>query len=231
MLFQELEHPGVIERRHPLREARPRPVLYILVIVAAIVGAFAWHMRDAGIFACQASDYAGDHYLGYCNGTAYADYDHGAVWFGLEPEVREAAAAADVLFLGNSRLQFGFSAPPIGRWFSDAGASYYLLGFSDNETYKFTGPLLESLKPKARAYVINVDKFFFERESPPGAEILHSPDARARYLAKRAWQPTHRLICGAVPAVCGDALAFYRDRPTAAAMALASRRLFSGEGT
>ena len=74
-----------------------------------------------------------------------------------------------MVFLGNSRLQFGFSAPATGQFFADVGASYYLLGFSDNETFKFTGPLLKSLQPKARAYVINVDKFFFDRESQPAA--------------------------------------------------------------
>ena len=79
-------------------------------------------MRGAGIFACPATAYGGNHYLGYCQGSAYGDYDHGAVWFGLEPGVREAAAAADVLFLGNSRMQFGFSAPALGQWFAEAPA-------------------------------------------------------------------------------------------------------------
>jgi hypothetical protein len=190
--------------------------LYILAILAAMVGAFAFHMREAGIFACPASAYGGNHYLGYCQGSAYGDYDHGALWFGLEPGVREAAAAADVLFVGNSRMQFGFSAPALGRWFADAGARYYLLGFSHNETAKFTQPLLAGLQPQARAYVISVDKFFFERESPPAGEVMHAPDVRARYAAKRAWQAPHRLICGALPVLCGNAISFYRQRDTGA---------------
>ena len=158
-----------------------------------MVGAFAWHMRGAGIFACPATAYGENHYLGYCQGSAYGDYDHGAVWFGLEEGVREAAAAADVLFIGNSRLQFGFSAPALGEWFAEAGARYYLLGFSHNETARFTEPLLAGLEPRARAYVINVDKFFFKRESPPAASVMHEPGVRARYTAKRAWQEPHRL--------------------------------------
>jgi hypothetical protein len=188
--------------------------LYILAVLAAIVGAFVFHMREAGIFACPAAAYGDGRYLGYCQGAAYGDYDHGAVWFGLEPGVREAAAAADVLFVGNSRMQFGFSAPALGRWFEDHGASYYLLGFSHNETAKFTRPLLESLRPKARAYVISVDKFFFERESPPAGEVMHGADVRARYAAKRAWQLPHRLLCGVLPALCGNEISFYRQRDT-----------------
>jgi hypothetical protein len=188
--------------------------LYILAVLAAVVGAFLFHMREAGIFSCPATAYDGNTYLGYCQGSAYGDYDHGAVWFGLEPGVREAAAAADVLFVGNSRMQFGFSAPALGRWFEDAGASYYLLGFSHNETAKFTRPLLESLQPEARAYVISVDKFFFERESPPAGEVMHGEDVRARYAAKRAWQAPHRLLCGALPLLCGNEISFYRQRDT-----------------
>jgi hypothetical protein len=183
------------------------------VIVAVLVAAFALHMRQAGIFSCPAEDYGPGSYLGYCNGAAYGDYDHGAVWYGLEPGVREAAAAADVLFVGNSRMQFGLSAPALGRWFGDNGFSYYLLGFSHNETAKFTQPLLAGLKPRARAYVVAVDKFFFERESPPAAEVMYS-DAAARYAAKRAWQGPHRLLCGALPALCGNEISFFRQRDT-----------------
>ena len=213
MLFQELDHRGAASAP-VLREAKPRSGLYILAVLAAMVGAFVFHMREAGIFACPATAYGGDRYLGYCQGSAYGDYDHGALWFGLEPGVREAAAAADVLFVGNSRMQFGFSAPALGRWFEGAGASYYLLGFSHNETAKFTQPLLASLQPKARAYVISVDKFFLERESPPAGEVMHGPDVRARYAAKQDWQAPHRLLCGALPALCGNEISFYRQRDT-----------------
>jgi hypothetical protein len=218
-MFQETDYPDAADapmRSRALREAKPRAGLYILVVLAAMIGAFAYHMRGAGIFACPATAYGGNHYLGYCQGSAYGDYDHGAVWFGLEPGVREEAAAADVLFLGNSRLQFGFSAPALDDWFEGAGARHYLLGFSHNETAKFTEPLLAGLEPKARAYVINVDKFFFERESPPAASVMHEPGVLARYTAKRAWQEPHRLLCGTLPALCGDAISFYRQRDTGA---------------
>jgi hypothetical protein len=204
----ELDDARAMERS----VARPRPVLYLLVIFASLVGAFVYHMREAGIFACPASHYGPESYLGYCNGSAYGDYDHGAIWFGLEPEVREAAAAADVLFLGNSRMQFGFSAPSVERWFADRGTSYYLLGFSDNETFRFTQPLLASLRPQARAYVISVDKFFFDDPSPPGGQVMHEPDARARWRAKQVWQAPHRLICGVIPGLCGNAVVFFRER-------------------
>lgn len=213
MVVQELDYPDATSAP-ALREAKPRAGLYILAVLAAMIAAFAFHMREAGIFACPATAYGDNRYLAYCQGSAYGDYDHGALWFGLEPGVREAAAAADVLFIGNSRLQFGFSAPALGEWFEGVGARYYLLGFSHNETARFTEPLLAGLEPQARAYVINVDKFFLERESPPAASVMHEPGMLARYAAKRNWQAPHRRICGALPALCGDEISFYRQRDT-----------------
>ena len=211
MVSQELDRSEIEGDRI---QRRARPGLYVTVVLAALVAAFAFHMREAGIFSCPARDYGENRYLGYCNGTAYGDYDHGALWFGLEPGVREAAAAADVLFVGNSRMQFALSAPPLGRWFAEHGFSYYLLGFTHNENAIFTTPLLESLAPRARAYVVSVDKFFFDRITLPADDIMHSPDARGRYQGKQAWQAAHRRLCGALPALCGETVSYYRQRDT-----------------
>ena len=191
-----------------------RPLSYTLVIFAVIVATFGLHVRRDSIFACAASLYEGNSYLGYCGGTDYGDYDHGAFWFGLEPEARQHAAAADVLFLGNSRLQFGFSAPALGRWFSANGLQYYLLGFSHFENYTFSGPLLRGLHPRARAYVINVDDFFVDRATDPGYDVMHGLNTRVRYETKRTWQTVHRIVCTWQPSLCGDAITFYRQRDT-----------------
>src|SRR5688500_17401087 len=80
---------------------------YCLIIAVVALAAFAYSLRYQGIFSCQASGYGADRYLAYCQATSYSDYDHGAFWFGLEPEAVDAARNADVLFLGNSRMQFG----------------------------------------------------------------------------------------------------------------------------
>ncbi|HMR51707.1 MAG TPA: hypothetical protein PKA33_04375 [Amaricoccus sp.] len=196
---------------------RGRPGLYLAVVLVAAVAAFAYHMRQAGIFACPADGYGEGRYLGYCQGSAYGDYDHGALWYGLEPETRAAAAAADVVLLGNSRLQFGLSTAALADWFAGAGASYYLLGFSHNENALFTAPLLADLHPSARAYVISVDKFFFDRPSSVAQEIQQgSPDTRSRYEGKRLWQGVHRAVCGALPALCGGQVSYFRDIGTGA---------------
>jgi len=197
------------------KRLRSRPVLYILTVLTVMVIAFLFSLRWDGIFACPANEYAGgDRYLAYCQARAYGDYDHGAFWFALEPEVRKFAASADVLFLGNSRMQFGFSAPALERWFAANGFRYYLLGFSHFENATFAGPLLQSLHPKARAFVINVDDFFVNQETLPGRDVMRGSDTRRRYISKRTGQAPHRLICTWLPAVCGDEISFYRQRET-----------------
>ncbi|MER2507683.1 MAG: hypothetical protein ABTQ27_02865 [Amaricoccus sp.] len=187
-------------------------LVYILVIFAAMLGASLYHLRHAGILSCPATGYDDTHYLAYCHGDAYGDYDHGAVWFGLEPGVRETAAGADVLFVGNSRLEFGFSSAAIEHWAAANDLAYYLLGFSYTENSAFLGPLLDGLKPSAEAYVINLDQFFMDKASPPGAEVMFGGGSLGRYEGKRDWQGPHRLLCGALPILCGEAVSYYRDR-------------------
>jgi len=145
-----------------------RSGLYTLLILAVALAAGACGLRKYGIFSCQASGYGSDGYLSYCGGTSYGDYDHGAIWFDLEPAAFAAAADAPVLFIGNSRTQFAFSSNATADWFSSLSKNYYLLGFSHFENYTFEAPLLRKLRPKAKVYVINIDTFFEGAETGPG---------------------------------------------------------------
>jgi hypothetical protein len=132
----------------------------------------------------------------------------------LEPKAREAAASADVLFLGNSRMQFGFSAPALERWFTANGYRYYLLGFTHTENVTFLGPLVQNLRPNAQAYVINLDSFFVNQMTLPSHDVMLGPDARRRYATKRTEQVPHQLICSWQPGLCGDEISYYRRRET-----------------
>ena len=137
-----------------------RPLAYAAIVVAVACAAFAYELRTNGIFACRAAGYSQDTYLAYCNSLSYGDYDHGALWFDFEPETRKLAAAAEVLFLGSSRMEFAFSTAVTEKWFAKQRLSYYLLGFSHTENVTFVEPLLASISPRAGAYVINIDGFF-----------------------------------------------------------------------
>jgi len=193
-----------------------RPAAYTALLLAAAVATVLFAFRKNGIFACQAADYGPDTYLSYCQATGYGDYDHGAFWFDLEPDAVAAAKRADVLFIGNSRMQMGFSTPATSSWFASQATSYFLLGFSHNVNFTFEAPLLEKLQPRARVYVLNVDRFFRKVPSPPAQSVLGDSTARARYEAKRDWQPVHRKLCRRFPWLCGDEHAFFRSRPTGA---------------
>lgn len=190
--------------------AAARPTLYLVILVAALAGTYLFKLRTQGIFACPASGYSSDGYLGYCNATAFGEYDHGAFWFGLEPEAQHSAASADVLFVGNSRMQFGLSSAATDHWFSSLGLHHYLMGFTFLENSTFAAPLLEKLHPRAKVYVIDVDQFFTDTETNPGSDLLHGGDARERYIAKKEWQRVHRPLCTLLPRLCGNRIAFFR---------------------
>jgi hypothetical protein len=64
--------------------------------------------------------------------------------------------------------------------------------------------------------VINVDEFFERWESPPVKTVLHDPEARQKYEAKRLWQSIHKPLCGAFPLLCGTKFAIFRSRGTGA---------------
>jgi hypothetical protein len=185
---------------------------YLFLVCAAMIAAAFFNLRTAGVFACPPIPDGKSQYLGYCHADQFGDYDHGAFWFGLEPTAVASAASADVLFLGNSRMQFGFSTEATREWFRSVDRRHYLLGFSHGENVRFVGPLLDRIKPRARVYVINVDRFFDDRLTPPARDIAESADAIERYRSERISQQVQNRVCQLVPVACGSAMATYRDR-------------------
>jgi hypothetical protein len=193
-----------------------RPTIYACVVLAAAYAACAYQMRAHTIFACPAGGYSADRYLAYCQEEGYADYEHGAFQFSLEPAVRSHVRDADVLFLGNSRLQFAFSTKATADWFSAASARYYLMGFLYYENVAFEEELLRTIRPRARVLIINVEDFFDRSESPPVKTIFHDPEARHKYEVKQLWQRIHEPICKAFARLCGTHFVIFRSRETGA---------------
>jgi len=193
-----------------------RPLIYVLVVFLAILAAFAYQLRTRLIFSCQADLYSADRYLAACNAAQYGDYEHGAFWFDLEPAAQSFAKDADVLFLGNSRLQMAFSTVATADWFTAASARYYLLGFAEYGNVIMADAMIRKIRPRAKVYVINVDDFFETSESPIVKKIFHDSTAREQYVEKRLWQRVHEPICKTVPAICGNNFAIFRSRETGA---------------
>jgi hypothetical protein len=196
--------------------AAKRPLLYLCMVLIAAAGGLVYELRTRTIFACQADGYGANRYLAYCGGDIYADYEHGALYFAAEPSTETFVRNAEVLFLGNSRLQVAFSTDATTQWFSSTATSYYLLGFSYFENALFAEALLNKIKPRARVYVINLDGFFDPNETIPAKAILHDSDARHKYEAKRNWQRVHQPICQTIAQLCGSKFVIYRTRDTGA---------------
>ncbi|HEU5296761.1 MAG TPA: hypothetical protein VFU71_18410 [Burkholderiaceae bacterium] len=206
------------------------PAAYVTVVCLCLLAAFVYKMRIDGVFACPASGYGPDAYLSDCTASNFGDYDHGAFWFGLEPQAKRAVSEADVVFIGSSRLQFALSGANRQQWFKALGISHYLLGFSHSETVSYFDPLLAKLHPRAKVYVLNVDRLFEDRVTAPTEQLLHSHDARQRYEEKRNWQAIHARVCGALPALCGNAIGVYRTRTDGSWRRLGSAP-FAGQST
>jgi hypothetical protein len=68
-------------------------------------------------FACRTQRHGPDDFLAYCRSLRYGDYEHGALYYGLERKARESIQTAQVLFLGSSRLQAAFAANAIRGYF------------------------------------------------------------------------------------------------------------------
>jgi hypothetical protein len=207
--------PGILGKR-PAGLFASMPVVYAGVILVVVLASYAYWTRTRTIFACPADGYSADRYIAYCDAGNYADYEHGAFWFDLEPWAWRRAKDADVLFLGNSRLQVGFSTAATADWFSGVSAKYYLLGFSYYENALFAEALLGKLRPRAPAFVINVDDFFDLSETEPVKSIWGDPQAEGKYEWKRFWQPVHKSVCQRFGKLCGSHVATYRSRETGA---------------
>lgn len=214
MQINRVDQNGAARLRRVLLAVRP--VVYVTVVLVAALATYTYKLRVDGIFSCPADGYASDWYLAYCNAAAYGDYEHGSFWFDLEPGVRRYIAESEVLFLGSSRLQLALSTTATTDWFATTSMPYYLLGFGYTENAVFTGKLLRVLRPHARVYVINIDRFFVRKPSVPARSIMDHSATAIHYRVRRWWQFLHRPICRALPVACGDSYVIFRSRSTGA---------------
>ena len=88
-------------------------------------------------FACRTQRHGPDDFLAYCRSLRYGDYEHGALYYGLEPKARESIRAAQVLFLGSSRLQAAFAANAIREYFRARSIRYFVMGFGYGDVSAF----------------------------------------------------------------------------------------------
>jgi hypothetical protein len=109
----------------------------------------------------------------------------------------ESIRAAQVLFLGSSRLQAALAANATREYFRARGTRYFVMGFGYGDVSAFEQPVMERSGASPKVIVINADPFSVE------PNILSEPAIGQEYLwrltLKMAFQRVHRVICRVVP--------------------------------
>lgn len=137
--------------------------------------------------------------------------DHYAVYQGLG-EIDDRLRAADVLFVGNSRLMFGLPAEQIRDFFRARGISYYVMGFGHTEGVGFAQEIVERLDLHPTLIVANADGSFFTNEvSDWGALVKET--GRFDALKYRAEAEATHWVRRRLHRVVPHMLELYRNEP------------------
>jgi hypothetical protein len=144
----------------------------LLVAVALTIGARTWLPGLRGptqTIAAAERPPDGDHFLANDIG---GQIDHHVLWFGIDDEVTRRLRAADVLFLGNSRVMFALRPNVLRPFFADLNATYYVMGFGFREADRFPLAMIRKFDLRPRVVVVSADGFFGGGLSP-WAEIVN----------------------------------------------------------
>src|SRR5690349_13478475 len=136
-----------------------------IVIAALMVTSLALHAGGVFINAsgCELRDLRANEYLSACSHPIFQDYEHGALFYDLEPPAGDRMRKADVIFLGSSRTQAGWHTEALERNLSQTGISFYMLGFGFDEKMTFPKALIERQGLHPKVVVINADPFFVDK--------------------------------------------------------------------
>lgn len=197
----------------------PSAARYLLfLLIAGVVAAPVLLITRVAPLGCPLPGTPGQ-FLAFCRNGAYQDFEHGAYAFQIRPAAIAAARRAAILFLGNSRVELGFSTMATAERFAAARRDYYLLGFGFGETDRFAAELLRRLDLHPQALVIDVDPFFDGTQSEP-AQFLADHPVRAWLDAEAKAEGVSllRAVCPdrAHDWPCGGAFALLRDDATGA---------------
>lgn len=135
----------------------------------------------------------GDHYL--ANDTG-GHVDHHVIYHGIDDTVVARLRAADVLFLGNSRVMFALRPEVLRPFFEARGLIPYVMGFGFREADRFPMTIIRRFDLRPRVVVVNADGFFGGGLSPWAEVVLHDTGFAARKLqieAEAAHEARRRL--------------------------------------
>jgi hypothetical protein len=90
--------------------------------------------------------------------------DHYVLYYGLGQSIAHARAA-DILILGNSRVQFGFPDRVLRAFEARHGVSIFSMGFGFVEAHPFPLAIIRKFDLRPKLVLVNADGFFTDRES------------------------------------------------------------------
>lgn len=190
-----------------------RHFLPTVIIVALVFGLLAHFISWVNsVSACKLPDSPPGVFFSACN-AAYGEYEHGAYYYELESNAVLKAKHAEVLFLGSSRTQFGFSTKQTRTFFLEKNISYYLLGFGYVEQAPFAIELINRLNLNPRIMIVNVDPFFSSYVSAIAQPILNGNLlTHMNYIFKRLLTEVREPYCSLSFSHCEkSSRAIYRD--------------------
>jgi hypothetical protein len=199
---------------------------YLLVLLATalslLAGVLAYRVTnsdliksmtaDNAFMTCNAQGLNESNFIAGCAAPLFGDYEHGALYFGLEATAVAHLRQAEVLILGNSKTMFAFSTAATESFFRRLGARIYLAGFGYGEFSRFPLALIRKHKLDPKAVIINADPFFDEQTDFQNV-IDGEIGVYLVYLAKKyvqKWQRSHCTADERQSVWCGKALTVYR---------------------
>ena len=139
-----------------MMQARPGLWSYLVLFLAvSLLAGTGYRLIDlvVGTLGCRHTDAPGA-FLAYCDTPSFGYYEHGAYYFGLEPEAVDRLKRAEVVFLGNSHAQFAFSTDEVESYFAKRTVPIYLLGLPYGEQGRFPLRLIEKYQLRPKLLVI-----------------------------------------------------------------------------
>lgn len=191
----------------------------MFVCLGAIVFVFKRTDLFPWVGVCNAAGYDSEHYMAYCHSTRYGDYEHFALYNGLEPTAVDALKQASVLFLGNSNTQYAFSTSAVSDYFERRGVSHYVMGFGQGAQSPVAHAVMKKHQLQPQMLVANIDPFFSTETNGTFQRVLDGDEKLAEeFKTKQQLQRWQSKICAqsnsrwARWACQGEAETLYRSR-------------------
>jgi hypothetical protein len=151
----------------------------------------------ADIVAHQDPPAWGSFYLAHDRG---GHVDHHVLFHGIDNAANAHLRAAEVLFLGNSRLMFALQPQLVREFFAGVDRRYYVLGFGHEEQDDFPLEIIRAHDLRPDLVVINADHFFAAEQSDWAARVIEESDFDAWKIrfeaeaAHRVRRSLHRIV-------------------------------------